>query len=137
METPGPLLLVRETIRPEPIRVLIVDDDAGLRAALHAVFRGDPRYVVQIARDGRDGLALIETFRPHLVLLDLQMPGLDGADLCRAVKSAPATRSTRILAMSGLGEAGTRERMLAAGADAFLPKPFNLTDLETEVARLT
>lgn len=137
METSGPLLLARETTRSEPVRILIVDDDVGLRTALLAVFRGNPRYAAQAATDGRDGLARIESFRPHLVLLDLRMPGLDGADLCRRVKALPATRSVRILAMSGGAGGEARERMLAAGADAFLGKPFTLTELEAEVGRLT
>lgn len=120
------------------LRILIIDDDAGLRGALLAIFAGNPRYTVQAATDGHDGFAKIGTFRPHLVLLDLRRPGpgLDGADLCRAVKTDPATRATRILAMSALPEHEARERMLAAGADAFLAKPFTLTQLEIEVARL-
>jgi CheY-like chemotaxis protein len=131
------MLLARETTRSEPLRILIVDDDAGMRGALRAVFGGDPRYSVQVAANGHDGLALIETFRPHLVLVDLRTSGLDGADLCRIVKSSPALRATRILAMSGTLEDEPRERLLAAGADAFLAKPFTLSDLEAEVARLT
>ena len=118
------------------LRILIIDDDAGLRGALLAIFVANPRYTVQAATDGHDGLAKIGTLRPHLVLLDSRMPGLDGADLCRMVKADPATRATRILAMSALPEHEARERMLAAGADAFLPKPFTLTQLEAEVARL-
>lgn len=118
------------------VRILIIDDDAGLRGALHAIFVGTPRYTVQVATDGPDGFAKIGTFQPHLVLLDLRTPGFDAADLCRAVKADPATRATRILAMSALPEHEARDRMLAAGADAFLAKPFTLTQLETEVARL-
>ena len=121
---------------PDAFRILIVDDDAGLRGALHAIFVGNPRYAVQAATDGQDGLAKTGMFRPHVVLLDLRMPGLDGADFCRTVKADPATSVTRILAMSALPEHEARERMLAAGADAFLAKPFTLAQLEIEVARL-
>ena len=64
-------------------------------------------------------------------------PGGDGADLCRAVKAAPETHSTRILAMGRPREDEARQRLLAAGADGFLPKPFTLSQLEAEVARLT
>jgi DNA-binding response OmpR family regulator len=120
----------------EPIRILIVDDDAGLRTALLAIFGGHPRYSAQAATDAADGLARISTFRPHLVLLDLLRPGLDAVDLCRAVKASPAMRSTRILAMSGPPDEDAGPRLLAAGADAFLAKPFTLSQLEAEVARL-
>jgi DNA-binding response OmpR family regulator len=118
------------------VRILIIDDDAGLRGALLAVFAGSPRYTVQAATDGHDGLAQIGTFRPHLVVLDLRTAGLDSADLCRMVKADPTTRATRILAMSALSEHEGRARMLDAGADAFLAKPFTLTQLEAEVTRL-
>jgi adenylate cyclase len=121
---------------PGAFRILIIDDDPGLRGALLAIFVGKPCYTVQAATDGADGLARINTFRPHLVLLDLRMPGQDGADLCRAVKADPVTRATRILAMGAPREHEARERMLAAGADAFLGKPFTLTQLEAEVTRL-
>jgi CheY-like chemotaxis protein len=86
--------------------------------------------------DGHDGLARIGTFRPDVVLLDLRLPGLDGAELCRAVRADPATREVRILAMSALPDHEARERMLAAGADAFLAKPFTLAQLEAELRRL-
>ena len=129
--------LACETTRPEPIRILIVDDDAGLRTALLAIFGGHPRYSAQAATDAADGLARLSTFRPHLLLLDLRRPGLDAADLCRAVKASPTMGSTRILAMSGSPDDQAGPRLLAAGADAFLSKPFTLSQLEAEVARLT
>ncbi|HMH53330.1 MAG TPA: response regulator [Candidatus Acidoferrum sp.] len=124
------------TARPEPIRILIVDDDAGLRTALLAIFGAHPHYSAQAATDAADGLSRISTFRPHLVLLDLRQPGLAAADLCRAVRASPAMRSIRILAMSGPPDEDAGPRLLAAGADAFLPKPFTLAQLEAEVARL-
>jgi len=130
------MTLAYETARPEPIRILIVNDDVGLRTALLAIFAGHPRYSAQAATDAADGLARISTFRPHLVLLDLHRPGLDAAELCRAVKASPAMHSTRILAMSGPPDEDAGPRLLAAGADAFLRKPFTLSQLEAEVARL-
>ena len=132
-----PPSLACETTRPEPVRILIVDDDAGLRTALLAIFGGHPRYSAQAATDAADGLARLSTFRPHLLLLDLHWPGLDAADLCRAVRASPAGQSIRILAMGGLSDDDARQRLRAAGADAFLPKPFTLNQLEAEVARLT
>ena len=128
---------VGEPSGSERVRLLIVDDDAGLRTALLAIFGAHPRYSAQAATDAADGLARISTFRPHLVLLDLRRPGADGADLCRAVKAAPEPLSPRILAMGGPPDDGARQRMLDAGADGFLSKPFTLGQLEAEVARLT
>jgi CheY-like chemotaxis protein len=133
-ERPAGPWLVREARGSAPARILIIDDDEGLRRALLAIFAGDPRYEAQAATDGHDGLSRIGTFRPHLVLLDLHLPGLDGAELCSMVKATAS--APRILAMSALPEDEARDRMLAAGADAFLSKPFTLSQLEAEVMRL-
>ena len=130
-------LSARETSGPEPVRILIVDDDAGLRTALLAIFGAHPRYAAQAATDAADGLARINTFRPHLLLLDLRRAGADDAELCRAMKAAPDARTVRILVMSGPHDDEGRQRLLAVGADGFLAKPFTLGQLEVEVARLT
>ena len=127
----------REPSGCERVRILIIDDDAGLRTALLAIFSAHPRYSAQAASDAADGLVRISTFRPHLVLLDLRRPGADGAELCRAVKAAPEPRPPRILAMGSPPNDDARQRMLEAGADGFLSKPFTLGQLEAEVARLT
>ena len=126
-----------EASRPDAIRILIVDDDAGLRTALLAIFSAHPRYSAQAATDAADGLARLESFRPQLVLLDLQRRGVDAAEVCRAVKASAAGRSARVLAMSGPSDTSAGPRLLAAGADAFLAKPFTLGQLESEVACLT
>src|SRR5262249_50398145 len=130
---PRVMPLESDAPRPDAIRILIVDDDPGLRTALLAIFGAPPRDSAQAARDAAGGLARIESFRRHLVLLDLQRPGVGAAEICRAVKSAPAGRSARILAMGGPSDAGAGPRLLAAGADAFLAKPFTLGQLEAEV----
>jgi two-component system, OmpR family, phosphate regulon response regulator PhoB len=130
-------LSARETSGAEPVRILIVDDDAGLRTALLAIFGAHPRYSAQAATDAADGLARVNAFRPHLVLLDLRRPGVDGAALCRAMKAAPEMHTVRILVMGGPDDDEERQRWLAAGADGFLAKPFTLSQLEAEVARLT
>lgn len=117
-------------------RILIINDDVGLRGALLAVLAANPRYSVQAATDAEDGRARIDAFRPQVVLLDLRMPGLNGVEFCRAVKGDPGTSATRILAMSALSEQHVREPMLGAGADAFLAKPFTLIQLEAEIERL-
>lgn len=116
------------------VRILIIDDDVGLRGALLAVFAALPRYQALAAAGAEDGLLIAGTFRPHIVLLDLRMPGLNGVEFCRAIKADPATSSARVLAMSALPE--HEERMREAGADAFLAKPFTLIQLEAEIERL-
>jgi excisionase family DNA binding protein len=120
----------------EPIRVLVVDDDAKLREVLMETLALDPRYRVEMAADGYEGLIKVGTVRPHVLVLDIRMPGLDGYQVCRQIKGDPLTSETKILAITGFADAPARELMFEAGADAFLEKPFALETLQAEVERL-
>ena len=117
-------------------RILIVDDDAALLETLSEALRWDGRYKVELAQDGYEGLIKVGSFSPHLLLLDIRMPGLNGFQVCRRVKADPVARVTRILAITGHGGEHTREQILEAGADGFLEKPIGLPELQAEVARL-
>ncbi len=120
----------------EPRRILIVEDDPKVLDMVVAALSWDQRYKVEAAGDGYEGLIKVGTFHPHLLILDLRMRGLDGFQVCRKVKADPATQSIKILAITAYPEGGARERILKAGADGFLQKPFQLTELQAEVARL-
>jgi excisionase family DNA binding protein len=120
----------------EPPRLLIVDDDVKLLNTLAEILRSDRRYRVETAQDGYEGLIKVGTFRPHLLILDIFMPGLDGFQVCRKVKEDAATRPTRILAITGHLEKDVRPRSFAAGADAFLEKPLQWSTLNAEIDRL-
>jgi len=91
---------------------------------------------VETAHDGYEGLMKVGTFRPHLLILDIFMPGLDGFHVCRAVKEDPATQPTKILAITGHLAGDVRAQSFAAGADAFLEKPLQWSTLKIEVDRL-
>ena len=118
-------------------RILIVDDDAPLLDTLVEALSSTQRYEVEGASDCYEGLIKVGTLDPHLMVLDLRMPGLDGFQTCRKVKADPVRRQhTLILAITAYLEANARERILKAGADAFLRKPFQLVDFESEVVRL-
>lgn len=117
-------------------RILVVDDDTRLLDVLCLALSWDQGYKVETAQDGYEGLIKIGIFHPHLLILDLFMPGLDGFHVCRKVKAEPETRSTRILAITAHPEDNARERILQAGADGFLQKPFPLEELHAEVRRL-
>ena len=119
-----------------PPRILIIDDDPKLLDALVAALSWDEGYKVEAAQDGYEGLIKVGTFRPHLLILDLRMPGLDGFQVCRKVKADPVTNATKILAITAYPEGNARERILETGADSFLQKPFQLAELQAEVARL-
>lgn len=118
-------------------RILVVDDDPGMVSLVSDALRGIRLPVkLEAAFDGYEGMLKVGTFRPHLLVLDLRMPGVDGFEVCRRIKRDPATRATRILAITGYPEDSAKEKAFQSGADAFLTKPFTLKELKAQVRRL-
>ena len=116
------------------MRVLLVDDDAGLRALLRTTFdvfeiEVDEAMSAEAARE------LIEASHPDVIVLDVMMPGVDGIEFCRELKSDRRTRDIGVVLLSGT-EGGSRVSADAAGADAFVPKPFSPLELLAVVERL-
>jgi putative two-component system response regulator len=116
-------------------KVLVVDDLPKnveiLRRALEA--RG---YEVRGAEDGPGALAAVAEHGPDIVLLDVVMPGMDGFEVCRRIKSNPATRLTPVVLVTGLGDREDRIKGIEAGADDFLTKPPVLAELTARVRSL-
>ncbi len=114
----------------DALRILIVDDDRQLAGYLVELFANQDEPVsTQTAHDGFEAGAKVQTFRPHIMLLDLMMPELDGFGVCRQMQQDPNTKAVRIIAMTGYYTAGNVQRILAAGAEACLPKPLPNDDL--------
>jgi excisionase family DNA binding protein len=121
---------------PAP-RVLVVDDDPLLLATLRAaVEQRLPGVDVDVAADGYEALVQVGRFRPDVLVLDLRMPRLDGLEVCQRLRESPATAGIRILAITAFTEALPRERVLAAGADDFLEKPFDLDAFRARLSAL-
>jgi DNA-binding response OmpR family regulator len=119
---------------PEPRHfvVLVIEDDAAIRELIAHAALEEPGMQVLAARDGAEGLAAFEQIRPDVVLLDLQLPGLDGIEVCRRLKSDPTTAEVPIVGFSaGTNEATARQ----AGCDDFVAKPFELDDLMGRLRR--
>ena len=110
--------------------ILIVEDEAPLRELLVDLV-ADAGYRSVQAIHGRQALTLVEQERPDLVLADVMMPVLNGAELCRILKAQPSTASIPVILMSAAGPALAD----GAGADAFVDKPFHLNELEALVRR--
>ncbi len=106
-------------------RVLVVDDDRQLNGLLVEMLpQYDDRVIVESAYDGFEAGRKVQSFRPHIVLLDIMMPRVDGFEVCRQLKSDPATMHIRVVAMTGYYSPETSRRIMAAGADYLLRKPF-------------
>jgi excisionase family DNA binding protein len=117
-----------------PDRVLIVDDDVELSAYIAEMIESrDPKVAIEIARDGFEAGIKVESFRPHALLLDLMMPGMDGFEVCRRLRERPTLNHVRIVAMTGFPSPENVERIMTAGADACLPKPVDAERLLAEL----
>ncbi len=116
------------------MRVLLVDDDAGLRALLRMTFDVFEIEVVEAA-DAEEARAEIDRSAPDVVVLDVLMPGMDGIEFCRELKSDRDTRGIGVVLLSG-SEGGSRVAADAAGAEAYVPKPFSPLELLAVVERL-
>jgi CheY-like chemotaxis protein len=114
--------------------ILVVDDNRDnveiMRALLES--RG---YTVAEASDGKMALAKLEDIRPDLVLLDVMMPGMDGWQVCRTIKSHPSFGSTRVVMVTAKGGFEDKFEGMRAGADDYVVKPVDLKELTEKVAR--
>lgn len=108
-----------------PTRILVVDDNADAVDTLAMLLEADG-HRVERARDGEEALVVARHFTPRVVLLDVGLPKLDGWEVARRLRADPATAGTVLIALSGYGQTGDRERSRAAGFDGHLLKPVDL-----------
>jgi len=120
--SPAPQAARPERRRRERQRVLVVDDNADVASTLYTVAQllG---HEVRVAYSGKDALEQAEGFRPQTILLDLGMPGVDGYDVCRRIRSQPWGREVKVFAVTGWGQQEDRVQSTAAGFDGHLVKP--------------
>src|SRR5262245_2376463 len=112
------------TAEQQTTRLLLVDDDLVVRTVVAAVLRASGFEVAE-ADDGHSGLAQIEKSRPDLVLLDVMMPGMDGYEVCRALRERPETAQIPVIMLTGLNDTASIERAYDSGATDFVTKPIN------------
>ena len=106
-----------------PKTILIVDDEPDLVKILTILFRAFG-YETESAGDGQAALERVRAHRPDLVLMDVMMPVMTGLDACSAIKADPATAGVPVVLLSARSQWDDRELGRQAGADAFVPKPF-------------
>lgn len=105
--------------------ILIVDDNVELAKYLAELLQNiDQPIDIELASDGFEAGRKVESFNPDIVLLDLMMPGLDGFEVCKRLKAETSTQSIRIIAMTGFYSNENVARIIQAGAEICLAKPF-------------
>jgi two-component system cell cycle response regulator len=113
-------------------QLLVVDDDPQVARLISMILR-EEGYEVTTTLRGTDAIIKAREDSPDLILLDVQMPGLDGLEATRQLKSDPVTRSIPIILITGLNEPDNKLRGLEAGADEFLPKPLDPCELRVRI----
>jgi two-component system cell cycle response regulator DivK len=104
--------------------VLIVDDNP-LNSKLTKLLLLKNGYVVQTAANAEEALEVLKTFEPHLILMDLQLPDMDGFQLTRRLKRDPAMRDVVIVALTAYAMKGDEQRAVEAGCDGYIAKPLD------------
>ncbi len=115
--------------------VLVVDDSPSSRELLLHILKDSCETVLEAA-DGREALAKIAAAPPDLVLLDLEMPRMDGYEVLRQVRRDPRTASTRVVAITARAMQSDRDQALAAGFDDYISKPVDVWQLRQYVREL-
>lgn len=115
----------------EKSRILIVDDNPMNVDILRHLLRKN--YELESAEEGESAFALIPSFRPTLVLLDIMMPGLNGYEVCRKIKESPVGEFTQVILVSGKASASERINGYEVGADDYVVKPFDHEELLSKV----
>jgi CheY-like chemotaxis protein len=114
-------------------KILIVDDNPT-NLKLARVLLASEHYDVRTAQDADDAIAVLREFHPRLILMDVQLPGMDGLELTSQLKADPATRDILIVAMTAYAMKGDDKRALAAGCDGYVPKPIDTRSLPAVIA---
>lgn len=112
--------------------ILYIEDNPGNRLLVRRILEAEG-YAVKEAIDGIEGLKVAAQERPILILLDINLPEIDGYDLARRMRDMPNLQGVPILAVTANVMQGDRERTLAAGCDGYIQKPIDVDRLPTQV----
>lgn len=110
-------------------RVLVVDDDAAIVEMLVEVLERDGRYEVQTASTGFEAGKKTQEFRPDIIILDFMLPDINGNAVCKIIRQDKSLEHVKIIMVSGVVNPDDVQKLLDAGADSFLQKPFDITEL--------
>jgi two-component system cell cycle response regulator DivK len=118
-------------VAAEPI--LIVDDNPVNLKLVRVLLAGEG-YDVRTAADAEEALEVLKEFKPRLILMDIQLPGMDGLTLTRKLKADPATRDAVVVGLTAYAMKGDAERVLAAGCNGYVSKPIDTRTFAAEIA---
>ena len=115
-------------------KVLIVDDDAEIIELLEDVLGRDGRFEIKTASSGYEAGIATEQFRPELILLDYMLPDVNGNVVCQTIRRNPEFENIKIIIVSGVVKQDEIAQLIKSGAEDFIRKPFNITELTSKIA---
>jgi two-component system, cell cycle response regulator DivK len=116
-------------------RILLVEDQEDNRQIVRDLLTTTTDYEVTEAENGEEALAAVAQQRPDLILMDIQLPIMDGYEATRRIKADPALRAIPIIAVTSYALSGDEEKARAAGCDDFVPKPFSPRQLLAKIRK--
>ena len=119
----------------KPYRILVVDDEPSLLLIVTKRLESEG-FMVTTAEDGEEALQKVKLTPPHLIILDVMMPKLDGYEVCKRLKQDPQTQAIPIIFLSAKSKESWKKQGLELGASAFLTKPFKSQELLAEIRKL-
>lgn len=117
-------------------KVLIVDDDEELVELISDVLERDGRFEVRVANNGFDAGMVVKEYRPDLVVLDIMLPDINGKEVCQRIRADANLEDVRVICISGMVEEDKVGELMAAGANDFMHKPFEVERLIDRMCRL-
>ncbi len=128
---------IHEDLDNSGVKILVVDDEKAVISVIRRFLeRSQTPFQIEVAMDGYDAGHQVATFRPDVIFLDLRLPGIDGFEVCRRIKSAPDSAATHVIAMTGYYEGDVAQRIVDLGAAMLLQKPFTPDDLRRALAKV-
>lgn len=115
-------------------KILVVDDNEQNLVLVKDILKYNG-YEVMEARNGEEGIKAAKEHMPVLILMDIQMPIMDGFTAIKILKNDPLTKSIKIIAVTSFAMKGDRERIMEAGADGYIPKPIDIHELSNMVEK--
>lgn len=117
-------------------KILVVDDEPEIVEFIKDLLKDSIPHQFEAVSDGFSAGRLVHTFAPDLVILDLLLPGVDGFQVCKAIREDPETKGTKILAVTGYDSAEIRNKIIDSGADDYLGKPLEYQQTLDKIAHL-
>ncbi|HET9216070.1 MAG TPA: response regulator [Terriglobia bacterium] len=117
-------------------RILVVDDNPSSRELVRFALELEPEYEIDEATDGHDAISRIRHTQPDLILMDIQMPEMDGYETLRQIRANPSCKLVPVVAITAFAMLDDRQKAFEAGFDGYFAKPINIAALRTQIDSL-